>query len=141
MAAKSYTLTFDGYWREPNIDALPAKSGIYCVYTCTFNEQKKKVSLERLIYIGEADDVRGRVQNHEKSPAWRKKLKPDEQICFSCAPIAGEDDRHRAEAAEIFEHKPPCNTEYADSFPFDRTTISNDGETALVTKQFTVERT
>jgi hypothetical protein len=31
MAAKTCALTFDGYWREPNISGLPAKSGIYGV--------------------------------------------------------------------------------------------------------------
>ena len=32
MAAKSYSLDYDGYWRVPNISGLPANSGIYCVY-------------------------------------------------------------------------------------------------------------
>lgn len=141
MAAKSYSVTFDGYWREPNIGGLPAKSGVYCVYACTYNAQASTVDLLKLLYIGEADDVRGRIANHEKWPAWRAKLKTGEVLCFNAAVVDGKDDRQRVEAAEIFKHKPPCNTEYGDNFPFDRTTIANSGKAALLAGQFTVERT
>jgi len=54
MATKSYSLEFDGYWREPNASGLPPKSGIYCVYACVHNADRKTVSLKRLLYIGEA---------------------------------------------------------------------------------------
>ena len=37
MVAKSYSLAFEGYWLEPNIARLPAKSGIYGVYACTYD--------------------------------------------------------------------------------------------------------
>jgi len=33
MAAQTYSIDFDGYWREPNKGGVPDKSGIYCVYT------------------------------------------------------------------------------------------------------------
>jgi hypothetical protein len=110
MVAKSYTLTFDGYWREPNIGGLPAKAGIYCAYACVFNAGAGTVTLNRLLYIGEAENQHDRVQGHEKWPTWRGKLKAGEEICFSVASIAGQEDRQRAEAAEIFKHKPPCNS-------------------------------
>jgi hypothetical protein len=32
MVTKAYTLELEGYWREPNVSGLPAKSGVYCVY-------------------------------------------------------------------------------------------------------------
>ncbi len=141
MAAKSYALTFKGYYLESGIGGLPAESGIYCVYACTYDAAKDTVSLRRLIYIGESDDVQDRVKNHEKWSVWRRELRSGEELCFSCALISGEDDRQRAEAAEIFEHKPPCNTEYKHEFPFDRTTITNSGKAALLHSHFTVERT
>ena len=116
MAAKSYSLNFDGYWREPNIGGLPAKPGVYCVYACTYDTEAKTVALLKLLYIGKADDVHDRVANHEKWADWRAKLQTGQQICFTAAVISGQDDRQRAEAAEIFKHKPPCNTEYVEQF-------------------------
>jgi hypothetical protein len=41
----------------------------------------------------------------------------------------------------IFKHKPPCNTEYVDSFPFDTTSVTTGGRNALMQVSFTVNRT
>lgn len=141
MATRSYSLEFDGYWREPKISGLPAESGIYGVYACVHNTNQSTVSLKRLLYIGEAADVQDRVQNHEKWQKWRNQLKTEEVICFSAALVAGESDRQRAEAAMIFKHKPPCNTEYVDAFPFDTTSVTTTGKNALLYGSFTVQRT
>lgn len=141
MAAKSYALSFEGYWREPNISSLPAKSGIYGVYACTFNTQEKTVSINRLLYIGEGADVQARVAGHEKWPDWKRQLKQGEVLCLNAALISPEADRQRAEAAMIFKHKPPCNTEYVENFPFDTTTITTSGKNALMQPSFTVNRT
>jgi excinuclease UvrABC nuclease subunit len=141
MPEKSYLLTFNGYWREPNISGLPASSGIYCVYGCTHNTVAGTVTLNRLLYVGEAENVNNRVRGHEKLPEWRRELRLGEQICISAALISGIADRQRAEAAQIFKHKPPCNTTYQDAFPFDRATISNIGQAALLIPKFTVDRT
>jgi len=141
MTAKSYALTFDGYWDEPNISGLPATSGIYGVYPCTYNESGRTVSVSRLLYIGESSDVQGRVAGHEKLPAWKRQLKQGEVLCFNAAPISPTADRERAEAAMIFKHKPPCNTEYVDYFPFDTTTVTTSGKNALMHAFFTVTYT
>ena len=55
--------------------------------------------------------------------------------------IGGQADRERAEAAMIFKHKPPCSTQFVESFPFDTTTITTSGKNALMHAQFTVTRT
>jgi hypothetical protein len=141
MVAKSYGLAFDGYWREPNISGLPAKSAIYCAYACVHNRPQGTVTVNRLLYIGEAGDVRGRIENHECWSKWRAKLQRGEELCFSAALIAGESDRQRAEAAMIYKHKPGCNTEYVNSFPFDTTSIMTSGTNALLFPSFTVYRT
>jgi len=141
MAAKAFSLDFDGYWREPNVSSLPAKSGIYCVYACTHDQTAKKVTLKWLLYIGEAANMQDRVSNHEGWDDWKKKLQTDQVICVSAAVIAGESDRQRAEAAMIFKHKPPCNTEYVNEFPFDTTSIAATGKTILLNTSFTVQRT
>jgi len=140
MAEQSFTVTFYGYWGEKAISGIPQESGIYCVYTAVKNTAENTVSLKKLIYIGESENVNDRIKNHEKWDDWKKKLSNGETIYFSFAPV-GSSFRCRVEAAFIFKHKPPVNTEYVNSFPFDKTTITTQGETALLSSLFTVNRT
>ena len=137
MTTKTISLEFDGYWREPNKGGVPDKSGVYVVYECYYDPQEKTVSLKKIIYMGEAGNVRDRIDGHEKWPEWREQVRAGNQICFSFAPV-GNLDRERAEAALIFKHKPPTNTEYVNSFPFDQTTVNSKGKTALLHTSFTV---
>lgn len=138
--AKKINLDFDGYWREVNKGSIPAKSGVYLVYVCRYNESKKTVTLDKLIYIGEAGDVKDRVANHEKWPEWREHVPRGSQICFSFAGVTSP-DRERAEAALIYYHKPPCNDEYIDSFPFEDTTVESAGRCTLLSSPITVRKT
>lgn len=140
MSAQTYAIEFDGYWREPNRGNVPAQSGVYCVYTCVHDTQGKTVSLQKLIYIGESDNVRSRISSHEKQEDWESHLNSGEQLCYSFGSVPA-DSRERCEAALIFKHKPPENTEYVDAFPFDETTLNLSGTTALLTTSFTVYRT
>ena len=141
MAAKSYSLDYDGYWRAPNISGLPANSGIYCVYACVHNVSVKTVTLRRLLYIGEAENVRNRIANHERWDDWVRELKAGEELCFNAALISPTADRERAEAAMIHHHKPPCNVEYVNAFPFDTTTVGTRGKNANLNEYFTVYTT
>jgi len=140
MAEKTIASEFDGYWRDKDKGSIPSKSGVYCVYECTYNSEKDSVSIHRLIYIGEADDVKDRIAKHGKRDKWLKHVRRENELCFSLGGV-GSTDRSRAEAALIFKHKPPENDEYVDSFPFDKTTVSLSGKTALLTTRFTVDRT
>lgn len=140
MTAQSYSIEFDGYWREANKGGVPSKSGIYCVYTCTYNKQEKTVSLNKLIYIGESGNVSTRIANHEKQEDWESHLKTGEVLCYSFGSVPSA-SRVRCEAAMIFKHKPPENTEYKNSFPFDQTSMNLSGKTAKLTSKFTVNRT
>jgi len=140
MAEQTFSLTFDGYWRDQNSGGVPGESGIYCVYECKYDAQEKTVSLKTLIYIGEADNVRDRIAGHERRDDWLKHVRAGNELCFSFAPVQSA-HRDRCEAALIFKHKPPENTEYVDAFPFDKTGINLSGETALLTSTFTVLRT
>lgn len=136
---KELELDFDGYWLEPDISGLLSKSGIYCVYTCIHNKKEKNVSIKELIYIGESGDVNERISGHEKWETWKKQCKKGEVICISCALISS-GDRNRGEAAMIYKHQPPVNTEYKNSFPFDNTKITTTGKNMLLSSSFTVER-
>ncbi len=140
MAAKTISIDFVGYRRDEKKSGLPAISGIYCVYTCTYDKDEKTVSLHKLVYIGEAGNINSRIAKHNKYEDWLRHVKSGDELCFSYGAVPSA-DRDRAEAAMIFKHKPPENTEYIDSFPFDKTTISLSGKTRLLKSRFTVERT
>lgn len=140
MAAQFYSLEFDGYWREPNKGSIPAESGIYCVFSCVHNVPDKTVALKKLIYIGESDDVNARVAYHDRLSDWRKHIKQGEALCYSFCPVPST-NRIRCEAAMIFKHKPPVNTEYTQAFPFDQTTLSLTGKTTLLYTSYSIQRT
>ncbi len=140
MAEKTISIKFRGYWRDKNKGGIPEESGVYCVYECTHNVSEKNISIHKLIYVGEADDVNDRIANHEKYEDWLKHVRRGNELCFSFGGV-GSTDRDRAEAAIIFHHKPSENVEYKNSFPFDKTTMSLSGRTALLDTYFTVYRT
>ena len=132
-------LEFGGYKLEGGIPRLPTQSGIYCIYSCLFNKEADTVSLKKLLYIGESQDVNDRIKNHEKWKKWESKLSGNQEICISYA-LVSSSKRLRAEAALIYNHKPPVNTEYIDSFPFDDTYITTSGKNEFLEEDFTVER-
>lgn len=140
MVEKDFTLKFDGYWRDEVKASIPKNSGIYCVYECTHNQEKKNVTIHRLIYIGEADNVNDRISNHEKRDQWMNYVRSGNTLCYSFGSFP-KTDRDRVEAALIFKHKPPVNEEYKNNFPFDKTTISLSGEIKFLIPNFTVEGT
>lgn len=67
---KKITLDFDGYWREANKDSIPRQSGIYCVYTCTYNATEHTVSIKKMLYIGESTNV------HDRTELWKEPPEP-----------------------------------------------------------------
>lgn len=136
MTAKSYSLAYQGYWRDVNAKSIPAQSGVYSVYACRYNRPDDTVAIHKLIYIGEAQNVRNRVSSHEKLPIWRLHLAAGEELCFNFASIVAE--RVRVEAALIHRHKPPENTEYVRIFPYETTTVSTSGRNRFLASHFTV---
>ncbi len=139
MASQTYEIEFDGYWIEPNKGSTPDASGIYCVYSCVHNKEKKTVSIKKLIYIGESGDVNDRLSSHEKLDDWKRHVKTGEVLCYSVAKLASA-NRVRCEAAMINKHTPPVNTEYVNSFPYDQTTMRLSGKTNKLHTEFTVNR-
>ena len=141
MAEKTISINFDGYWRDEKKSGIPETSGIYCVYECTYNVQEKTIKkIHKLIYVGESDNANDRIAKHEKYKDWIKHVRQNNELCFSFGGV-GSADRARAEVAIIFKHKPPENTEYKYSFPFDKTTMLLSGETKRLHTNFTVNRT
>lgn len=134
--AQRIDLTFQGYWRKPEV---PAAAGIYLVYACTYSQAQNTISSMRLLYIGESTNAHDRIQSHEKWEDWNRQLRSGEQVWFSFAPVTSP-VRERAEAALIHHHKPPVNTEYKDNFPFETTTVVSGGKPVLIDSPITVVR-
>ncbi len=139
MIAKTYNITIWGYYLDVDKDSVPNHSGVYFVYECTYNKEKDTVSIHKLIYIGESDEVRDRIADHEKYEKWKKHVRPGNILCYSTCQVAAS-DRERIEAAYIFEHQPPVNTEHKASFDFDQTTVNSNGKTALLATSFTLNQ-
>ena len=110
---------------------LPANSGIYCVFAALWTPY-------RLLYVGEAENIWLRIATHERRVDWNHQLRTGERLSFRAARIQSASDRQRAEAAMIYFHKPPCNVEYTNHFPFPATTIITSGQNALLTPTFSV---
>lgn len=134
---KMIELTFEGYWTEVNKGSVPSKSGVYCVYACSFNTSENTVSIRELVYVGESGDVNLRIASHERLDDWKTHLISGETLCYSFAAITSP-DRERAEAAIIYKHKPPQNTQYVYSFPFNTTTMKLLDKNVLLVSEFTV---
>lgn len=134
---KTIYLTFDGVWCEGDESHIPSASGVYCVYACTFKPSANAVYIRTLLYVGESYNVRERLINHERIRDWKRQLKSGEMLCYSFAEV-GSNDRERAEAAVIFRHQPPCNTEYKNRFPYETTTIKTSGKNLHLNAAFTV---
>ena len=138
MNTNIYHLIFRGYWLSTAIDSIPAESGIYCVYACETNANSRNLALKELVYIGESENVRNRIERHENWPVWECRLDSKYALCFSFASVP-DSSRVRLEAACIHEHKPPVNFEFVETFPYDRTSVDISGETGLLRSRFTVE--
>ena len=115
---KDYILNFDGYWRECNKNGLPTYSGIYLVYRSRYNPQNDTVSLVEIIYIGQTDNIRGRLINHEKYELLLSQLREQEELCYSCAEVV--EDIDMVENALIFAQKPVLNDQGKDSYNYSR---------------------
>ena len=122
-----------------NINELPEKPGIYCVYIGKRLESKNNEILFQCgmcIYIGESSNVKERALEHQNSRDLLKRLREvkesvreDEVLGYTFAYFDEEEEiRKRVQAALINWHKPKCNKEYMDNFPFPETVIKITGK-------------
>ena len=139
MAEKSFNQEFEGYWREINKSSLSTYSGVYIVQSCIHNKKEGTVSLKKLIYIGKADNIKERVDNHERLNEWLNELGYGEELCYSSTAIH-KLYNERVEATLINSNQPIVNTEYKDSFQFDTTHINSSGRYSTLKENITVKR-
>jgi hypothetical protein len=139
-SAYSYNLDFIGYVTEDELHNLPEGSGIFCVYEASMPDHSDGLVMERLLYIGEAGNIRHRLLTCELMSVWQFSVKARHRLAFSFAMIDSF-NRLRVNAALVFHHKPPFNKDYLDNFPFHPTIVRSKGETALLDTMFSVVKT
>lgn len=135
MAAKTYNLSFKGYYWQ---NRLPEEAGIYLTYTVKYNAETRGYEIDELVYIGESEDIKGRQAQHYADGDYPEGVK----LAFSYALLlGGEDNRKRCEAALIYKVKPRWNKLGKLSFNYDTTTVISTGKHNGVLDTFTVYKT
>ena len=128
---KSYSLNFEGYWREINKNGIPSKSGIYLVYRSVYDANSNTVGLKDIIYIGQAENLHDRIAKHEKLDDFNAQLQQGEELCYSVASVSSA-DLDVVENALIFAQKPVLNGNLKDSFNHGAVTVKLDGRCACM---------
>lgn len=128
---KRYNINFKGYRRDCNKATLPHDSGIYMVYRCIYDSLTDKVTLKEIIYIGQAEDLCDRLNNHDKRPLFLKACERGEEICYAYANLSM-DDLNIVENALVFAQKPRLNFDLVDSFNYDSAAFLVEGKCALL---------
>jgi hypothetical protein len=131
-------LVFYGHWNAANLSSTPATAGVYCAHT-GLALPNGQVSIDRLLYVGKATNVRERVCGHNKWRVWAQYAIGGRQIWINAAAVADVALRDRAEAALIFYHKPPTNDDLVENFNHQTTTVRTSGQNGLLAGEFTVE--
>ena len=110
---EKFTLPYDGYWGK---EKLSTYAGIYYVFATKLTEEGKLIG-KRLVYIGEADNIRERhngtkakPKTHEHLQDFNDELKDGETLRYDTSKFEGsEEDRKMIEAAMIYAIKPAFN--------------------------------
>ena len=134
---KTIALDFAGYWTEAG-EKMITSSGVYCVYRCI--DKGERVSIKELVYIGEAQNVKARIEQHISEEDLNSCLHYGECLCFSNAQVEAQ-DRERAEAALIYYCKPRLNEQHKNSFgDYPETRIVTSGKNCFLDQEFIVKQ-
>lgn len=128
---KRYIIYFKGYRRDCNKATLPHYSGIYIVYRCLYKTTTGKVILKGIVYIGQAEDLNERLNNHEKYSEFMNACKTNEEICYAYANVSL-DDLDIIENALIYSQKPPLNTDLINSYNHESASFMIEGCCSLL---------
>ncbi|MDR1182506.1 MAG: GIY-YIG nuclease family protein [Bacteroidales bacterium] len=131
MDLKEYNLSFKGYWLDNNRPELPDFSGSYLVYKCVYNQEANTVKLLELMYIGQAENIRDRIEKHEKRDVFLKECKNGETLCYSAAEVE-KDSLDIVENALIFAQQPKLNDACKDKFNYDPAEFHLEGECSFM---------
>lgn len=135
MQTRAFTLEFKGYKMLDELAQLPQASGVYCVYSCSYDSWLQRYEVKQLLYIGEADNLHKELSRVALQALWQKHLTMDQMLCFSFVEVA-ESDRFMVESALVTEHRPPLNEAYQERFVTENMVIFNSGKSHLLNSSF-----
>lgn len=125
---KEYLLNVQGYYVDDTRGQFPNNAGIYFVYRGILNRESNSCTLKQLLYIGQAENLYQRHNDHTKRDAFVACLGADEMLFYTFAQTDfSEEDRKRVEAALIYELKPTLNTQNYYTFDFPPTKVIVQG--------------
>ena len=75
--------------------------------------------------------------NHFCWHSWQRYVRYGEELCFSTALVPAS-ERERALAALLYQHRPVCNDDVPDIFPYDTTTVKTTGTNFGLSPLFTL---
>ncbi len=136
----TYNLNFKGYWRDLNRSGIPDTSGIYLVYKCVYNENVKNLSLIEILYIGQAENLRERIDSHEKRSSFFNECNKErnEIICYSVTEVEPS-ELNLVENALIYAQKPKLNEQNRDKYSYEPAIFHIEGDCILLReKDFTL---
>lgn len=128
---KTFTINFNGYFKDETRTLFPQNAGIYLVYRGILNTvvQPPSAILNELIYIGETDNLYVRHNDHDRRQDFLNTLQYGEQLFYCYAELnLSDNERRRVEAALIHELQPALNIKNQTMFNYDRTTIITQGD-------------
>lgn len=135
---RTFNLNFEGSYLDDKRYYMPEYAGVYLVYRGTLTDDGKALICKELIYIGQATNIRSRLENHDRREDFLQRADNDEEIFYSCAKC-NTNDLDRIENALIYHVQPPLNRNGVFSFPYPDTRIISSGQCALLDKDFTIE--
>jgi hypothetical protein len=145
MAIINVTLDWNGVWEIEENDLpsnIPDEEGIYMVL-CGIKSRNDKwdASSYKLLYIGEADAVRSRIDGHEKWPLWQRNCRGDHMLLKVAKCNLGTTRRQKVECCLIYKTKPICNDECKDDFPYTDgdVQITNTGMNSPLNSNYTCQ--
>jgi hypothetical protein len=125
LEMKVYKLKFEGYWAR---DFLPEYAGIYLVYTGTFDRVRQEYIPNRLIYIGEASNIRERHTHHEHQAQFDEQLNDGEILLYATCQSSNHRNRVRIQDALIYKIRPLLNQQAVAMFNHPDTFLLLSGE-------------
>lgn len=145
MAEQTFNQKIDGTRREVAKSGIPKISGVYFVYEGHFDENQGTIYPKKLIYIGESEDIKDRLnKKHEHYDDWLNYVREGNTLCYSYTEVEPT-IRERVEAAYIYSHQPPVNIDCKASFNYDKTTVKSSPKwdsigNSYIQSEFTCER-
>ncbi len=128
---KQYNITFRGYRRDIDRDMLPTFSGIYLVYCYSEHGAGKEATLNRIIYVGKAFNIRDEICDEKLHKKFERELQDGEELCYSYSSVSPF-EKDAVENALAYMQKPVLNGKLKESYNFDNSEFHLEGACGLL---------